>query len=94
MKKYPFLVSVAAAASSLTGVTAEAKIQPTEPLPLNDKAAVPSQESLPANADVRHYNIGSDRHSFLMKASESGQLIAWHQSHASHSSHSSHRSSY
>jgi hypothetical protein len=93
MKKHSFLVSVAAAASALTG-TAEAKIQPTEPIALKDNAAAPALEPLPANPDVRYYDIGSDRHAFLMKTSESGQLLAQHRSHASHSSHSSHRSSY
>lgn len=93
MKKHSFLVSVAAAASALLG-TAEANVPSAEPVVPNNHAEKPSIVPLPANADIRYYDIGSDRHAFLMKPSESGQLLAYHHSHSSHSSHSSHRSSY
>jgi hypothetical protein len=96
MKKHSFLISVAAAASALTGV-ADANVQAFDGAAVKSEGPADDslgQAPLAASEGARVYQLGDELHSFLMKPSERGQLLAYHQSHYSHSSHSSHRSSY
>lgn len=90
MKKYPFLVPVAAAIGALVGAAP------------NEASASQSSEALFKPGSKADLHAGSpidvptargDLHSFLLTRSESeGILIAEHQSHSSHASHSSHGS--
>ncbi|WP_414648064.1 His-Xaa-Ser repeat protein HxsA2 [Castellaniella sp.] len=95
MKKHPFLVSVATATAAISvGATASAKVQQPVEGPSGIQSKSENVQSSPGINNIRVYNLGKDLHSFLMKPSASGNLVAYHHSHYSHSSHSSHRSSY
>ncbi|WP_417251274.1 His-Xaa-Ser repeat protein HxsA2 [Castellaniella sp.] len=95
MKKHPFLVSVATATAAISvGATASAKVKQTVEEPSVILSKSENVQSSTGINNIRVYSLGKELHSFLMKPSASGNLVAYHHSHYSHSSHSSHRSSY
>jgi hypothetical protein len=81
MKKYAFLVPVAVAVGALAGSAAT-------------NASMPSAEGAGAHPlSANRLNKSANRvDSFVLTRSESGVLLAQHESHYSHESHSSHAS--
>ncbi|MET3432455.1 hypothetical protein ABIC71_001952 [Herbaspirillum seropedicae] len=87
MKKFGFLIPVMTAAAALSSPV-EAKVtSAVEDVANTAQAPV---EQLGANESF--YIKDGERHSLMMKLSESGQMLAYHGSHASHGSHGSHGS--
>ncbi|MDE2289809.1 MAG: His-Xaa-Ser repeat protein HxsA2 [Burkholderiales bacterium] len=93
--KAKFLVPVGVLATAMAAEHASAAIAPPDAgaeslQSVNTAAAnvVPAQE--PQDLAVR---ADGSTYSFVLKRTESGQLMAYHSSHSSHSSHYSHRSS-
>jgi hypothetical protein len=92
MKKFAFLVPVAAAAAALSG-EASANVPPqTSP----ETKSMDSIESVGTSAAQKNTEIsyakGDELHSLMMRRTETGQVFAQHMSHSSHSSHGSHQS--
>lgn len=91
MKKFKFLVPVAAAAAALSGeATANAVPLPATPNLQNSSSI--QHNKINTQTKESFYVKGDELHSLMMQPSESGQIFAWHSSHSSHSSHQSHRS--
>ncbi|MDR6411489.1 His-Xaa-Ser repeat protein HxsA2 [Paraburkholderia terricola] len=93
--KAKFLVPVGALAAAMAAEHASAAIAP----PDADAGPHASANATTPNA-VRALEpqdltvrAGGDAYTFVLKRTESGQLMAQHSSHSSHSSHYSHRSS-
>ena len=90
-KRFAFLASIAAIASGVLSDNAPAAIE--SPGVKLDPLAQPGT-STAANADgVLTINAGGQRHEFVLRRTEGGELVAGHYSHSSHASHASHRSS-
>jgi hypothetical protein len=54
-----------------------------------------SLQVMPLTERITTTDSNGDQFNFVLKRSaETGQMMAWHESHASHSSHSSHSSHY
>jgi hypothetical protein len=90
VKKFGFLVPVAAAAAALSGEAA-ANVADSPSIPTAQNS-VPAVRSTDPKMTESFYVKGDELHSLMMRPSESGQVFAWHTSHSSHSSHQSHRS--
>lgn len=94
MKKRNFLLPLASLASAFTSEQALANVnQDVHVTPQTNDAAI-QKVTL---SDTVVMSNGNDKFSFVLKRSDAGALMAWHQSHsshASHASHSSHRSHY
>ncbi len=95
MKKFSFLIPVATAAAALSH-QAQAKIDETPSAKLTDtRKAVSGNEGVGTSGLIEQFYVkDGELHSLIMKAAESGVMLAGHSSHSSHGSHSSHRSSY
>lgn len=91
MKKFTFLVPVAAAAAALSGEATANLVQPPAKPDLQNPASVLHSDMSPQTKES-FYVKGDELHALMMRPSESGLVFAWHRSHASHSSHQSHRS--
>jgi hypothetical protein len=91
MKK-KFMGAFALIASSFVTQQAVANtVQPSEPTASQNVSAVVAA----ASELISVKNNDGDIFNFVLKrSSETGQLMAWHESHASHASHSSHSSHY
>jgi len=91
MKKFAFLVPVAAAAAALsTEASANVPPQPTsEAKSLESQGAA---NSLAEQVSEISYTKGDELHSLMMRRTEAGQVFAQHMSHSSHGSHGSHQS--
>jgi hypothetical protein len=93
--KAKFLVPVGALAAAMAAEHASAAIAPpnasAEPHTSANVTAADAVRALePQDLTVR---AGGNAYGFVLKRTESGQLMAQHSSHSSHSSHYSHRSS-
>lgn len=55
---------------------------------------IDSRSTVPARERFSVVENGDEFNFVLKRDAETGQMMAWHESHASHSSHSSHRSHY
>jgi len=94
--KFKFLVPISSLIGAITQQHAHAAVeQPNVPV------AAPTEEAVKGIARATDgeqlVRAGDDNYSFVLKRTNSGELMAWHQSHsshASHASHSSHRSGY
>lgn len=92
MKK--FLVSFAAVAASFAAQQAGATPSPLKQVD-NAKENSASQALLEASKLIPMTQSNGEVHDFVLRrASETGDLMAYHSSHRSHSSHSSHSSHY
>lgn len=94
MKK--FLTAFAAIAAGFASQSATASIPKSEPVatvaPIT--ATMPTQTAR-AEGRVSVRDNAGDLFDFVLKRSEeTGQMMAWHESHASHASHASHQSHY
>ncbi len=94
MKKFGFLIPVMSAITALCG-TAEAKLNTTGSYAPSDNSIVALNKVVASNqvgVTEAFFERDGERHSLMMKLSESGQVLAYHSSHASHASHASHSS--
>lgn len=87
MKKFGFLVPVVTAAAALSNPV-EAKVVSA----VEDVANAAQTPVEKIGVTESFYVKDGERHSLMMKLSESGQMLAYHSSHASHGSHGSHGS--
>lgn len=87
MKKFGFLVPVMTAAAALSSPVG-AKVV----LAVEDGANTAQAPVQQVGLNESFYVKDGERHSLMMKLSESGQMLAYHGSHASHGSHGSHGS--
>ena len=87
MKKFGFLVPVMTAAVALANPV-EAKVAPA----LEDVTNTAQAPVEKIGVKESFYIKDGERHSLMMKLSESGLMLAYHSSHASHGSHGSHGS--
>lgn len=90
MKKRGFLVPVAALAAALTTEQAVANVGPEASTPPTGSVELTGAKQ----AERVVTSNGHDQFSFIIKRTDSGEVMAWHESHASHTSHGSHRSHY
>lgn len=92
MKKFTFLIPVAAAAAALSGQV-HAKVE-AHPSTTEATKAITIDSAAMSGVTESFYVKDGERHSLMMKPSASGQMLAYHNSHASHASHASHSSHY
>lgn len=65
------------------------------PSPQEDSTSLIKVQSDTEKANTFSFNLQGNEHNFVLKrSSDTGSLMAWHESHASHASHASHRSHY
>lgn len=92
-----FLVPFAAALAALTS-NASASVEPSNPNPNTqpqDSQNTLASDSINTRAEgTLLIPGGDDLFKFVLKRTETGELMAYHYSHQSHRSHSSHRSHY
>ncbi|PXW26422.1 His-Xaa-Ser repeat protein HxsA2 [Paraburkholderia caballeronis] len=92
--KRKFLVPVGTIAAAIATEYATAAVAPAdaihEPREMGRTANDVAHALEPQNLTVR---AGDDAYDFVLKRTQSGQVMAYHSSHSSHSSHYSHRSS-
>jgi hypothetical protein len=92
MKKF-----LSAFAGVATAFAANAANQPSvdHGIAKTTETSATSQQSVAVNERITTTDSKGDQFNFVLKkSSDTGMMMAWHESHASHASHSSHSSHY
>lgn len=90
MKKFGFLIPVAAAVAALSP-SAQAKTSPQAPTTDASNLAQSAAVS-PLAGMIQTYEKNGELHELMMQPSDAGVMLSYHRSHSSHSSHRSHYS--
>jgi hypothetical protein len=93
--KSPRILSLAAALSALTGMTAVAP-GPAEAKPIGPQESIAPDTTMPASdlTPNQILSVGKDFLGFIVTDTADGTVLAQHYSHTSHASHASHASHY